>query len=94
MRHALRFHCPESPHLFRDMKQAQLQALSIPLLAPSLGSVETLITQPALTTHVGLTPEEMKVRDPPVLAPQEFEPYCRTFHHCLNIGECVCHLSY
>ena len=37
------------------------QALKIPLLAPSLGSVETLITQPALTSHAGLTPEEMQV---------------------------------
>lgn len=38
-----------------------VQALKIPLLAPSLGSVETLITQPALTSHAGLTPEEMQV---------------------------------
>jgi cystathionine beta-lyase/cystathionine gamma-synthase len=29
----------------------------LPIKAPSLGSVETLLTQPALTSHAGLSPE-------------------------------------
>ena len=39
----------------------QLQALKIPLVAPSLGGVESLITRPATTTHVGMTQEERQV---------------------------------
>jgi len=35
-----------------------LQALTIPVVAPSLGGPETLVTRPATTSHVGLTPEE------------------------------------
>lgn len=35
-----------------------LEHLSIPIKAPSLGGVETLITQPARTSHVGLSAEE------------------------------------
>ncbi|MEK6253828.1 MAG: PLP-dependent transferase, partial [Gemmatimonadales bacterium] len=34
------------------------EAVTIPIVAPSLGGVETLITLPALTSHAGLTPEE------------------------------------
>lgn len=34
------------------------EAVSIPIVAPSLGGVETLITLPALTSHAGLTPAE------------------------------------
>ncbi|MBT8398840.1 MAG: PLP-dependent transferase, partial [Rhodothermia bacterium] len=37
---------------------AFMRALEIPVLAPSLGSVETLIVQPAQTSHVSLSPEE------------------------------------
>jgi cystathionine beta-lyase/cystathionine gamma-synthase len=32
--------------------------LKLPMFAPSLGGVETLITRPVLTTHSGLTPSE------------------------------------
>jgi cystathionine beta-lyase/cystathionine gamma-synthase len=32
--------------------------LKLPMFAPSLGGVETLITRPVLTTHSGLTPDE------------------------------------
>lgn len=39
----------------------QLQALKIPLVAPSLGGVESLITRPATTTHVGMKQEERQV---------------------------------
>jgi len=35
-----------------------LGALRIPSVAPSLGSVETLITVPALTSHAGMSPED------------------------------------
>lgn len=35
-----------------------LKAVTVPLLAPSLGGVETLLTQPALTSHAGLDPQE------------------------------------
>ena len=37
------------------------QALNIPLVAPSLGAVESLITRPATTTHVGMSQEERQV---------------------------------
>jgi len=30
---------------------------TLPIIAPSLGGVETLLTRPALTSHAGLTPE-------------------------------------
>jgi cystathionine gamma-synthase/cystathionine gamma-lyase/cystathionine beta-lyase len=35
-----------------------MQHVEIPLVAPSLGGVETLATRPVLTTHVGLSAEE------------------------------------
>ena len=34
------------------------EAVTIPIVAPSLGGVETLITLPAATSHAGLTAEE------------------------------------
>ncbi len=34
------------------------EAVTIPIVAPSLGGVETLLTLPALTSHAGLTPAE------------------------------------
>lgn len=34
------------------------ERLQIPLVAPSLGGLETLVTLPAETSHVGMTPEE------------------------------------
>jgi cystathionine beta-lyase/cystathionine gamma-synthase len=37
-----------------------MQKASIPLVAPSLGGVETLITLPATTSHSGLSPEERR----------------------------------
>lgn len=36
----------------------QPQHLELPLVAPSLGGVETLVTRPTLTTHVGISAEE------------------------------------
>jgi cystathionine beta-lyase/cystathionine gamma-synthase len=34
------------------------EAVTVPIVAPSLGGVETLITLPATTSHAGLTPAE------------------------------------
>lgn len=38
-----------------------LRTVKIPLVAPSLGGLETLLTRPAGTSHSGLTPEERRV---------------------------------
>lgn len=35
-----------------------MQHLTVPILAPSLGGVETLATRPAATSHIEMTPEE------------------------------------
>jgi len=35
-----------------------LAMLTVPAVAPSLGSVETLVTRPALTSHSGMPREE------------------------------------
>jgi len=37
---------------------AMIERLTLPIYAPSLGGVETLITLPARTTHLGMTPAE------------------------------------
>ena len=37
-----------------------MQKTRLPVIAPSLGGVETLLTRPAETSHSGLTPEERK----------------------------------
>jgi cystathionine beta-lyase/cystathionine gamma-synthase len=41
-----------------EAAESLLSRLTIPLMAPSLGGVETLIVRPAAAVHVGLTPEE------------------------------------
>ncbi len=43
-----------------DAAQRFIDALSLPVAAPSLGGVETLITLPALTSHAGLDPDERR----------------------------------
>ena len=35
-----------------------MQHLQLPIIAPSLGGVESLITRPATTSHAGLSPEQ------------------------------------
>jgi cystathionine beta-lyase/cystathionine gamma-synthase len=35
-----------------------MRTVNIPLIAPSLGGVETLLTRPAVTSHAGLTEED------------------------------------
>lgn len=42
-----------------ERAKALIRALRLPLEAPSLGGVETLVTRPATTTHAGL-PEELR----------------------------------
>ncbi len=37
-----------------------MSRLNIPVFAPSLGGVESLMTRPAISSHAGLTPEERK----------------------------------
>lgn len=36
-----------------------MRSVNIPLIAPSLGGVETLLTRPAATSHAGLTKEDL-----------------------------------
>jgi len=35
-----------------------IRSVTIPLIAPSLGGVETLLTRPATTSHLGMSPED------------------------------------
>lgn len=42
----------------REEAERFMQAVTIPIIAPSLGGVETLLTRPAVTSHAGLAPEE------------------------------------
>ncbi len=37
-----------------------LSRLTIPIVAPSLGGVETLVTRPATTSHLGMDPDERR----------------------------------
>lgn len=45
-----------------DVEEAErfLSKLRIPLIAPSLGGVESLVTRPAKTSHAGMSPEERR----------------------------------
>jgi cystathionine beta-lyase/cystathionine gamma-synthase len=45
-----------------DVEAAErfIQNTTLPVIAPSLGGVETLITRPATTSHVGLSPEDRR----------------------------------
>ena len=38
--------------------EAFMEKLTFPIVAPSLGGVETLITRPATTSHAGMSPDE------------------------------------
>jgi methionine-gamma-lyase len=40
--------------------QAFVEAVRVARMAPSLGGPETLVTHPASTTHVSLSPEELE----------------------------------
>ena len=37
---------------------AFMRRLTIPLVAPSLGGPETLVTRPAMTSHAGVSPDD------------------------------------
>lgn len=37
-----------------------MKAVTLPIIAPSLGSVESLMTRPATTSHLSMTPEDRK----------------------------------
>jgi cystathionine beta-lyase/cystathionine gamma-synthase len=37
-----------------------MKHVSIPIIAPSLGGVESLLTRPAATSHSGMSPEDRK----------------------------------
>ncbi len=41
-----------------ELTETFMRSLTVPILAPSLGSVETLIVRPAATSHAGLSPRE------------------------------------
>lgn len=43
-----------------DAAERFLKNVTLPISAPSLGGVETLITRPATTSHLGVSPEERK----------------------------------
>ncbi|MDX1585043.1 MAG: PLP-dependent transferase [Thermoanaerobaculia bacterium] len=45
-------------HADLEETEAFLHRLSIPVQAPSLGGLETLVTRPAVSSHAGLTAEE------------------------------------
>ena len=34
-----------------------MRAVTLPIIAPSLGGTDTLLTRPAVTSHAGLDPE-------------------------------------
>lgn len=46
----------------RDAADRFLGALTLPVQAPSLGALESLVTVPAATSHVGMDPEERRKR--------------------------------
>jgi cystathionine beta-lyase/cystathionine gamma-synthase len=37
-----------------------MKKTTLPVIAPSLGGIETLLTRPATTSHSGLSPEERR----------------------------------
>jgi cystathionine beta-lyase/cystathionine gamma-synthase len=43
-----------------DTAERFMKGVKIPIIAPSLGGVETLMTRPATTSHLGMTPEDRR----------------------------------
>jgi cystathionine beta-lyase/cystathionine gamma-synthase len=37
-----------------------MQKTTLPIIAPSLGGIETLMTRPVTTSHAGVSPEDRK----------------------------------
>jgi cystathionine beta-lyase/cystathionine gamma-synthase len=44
----------------KDASELFMRNVSIPIIAPSLGGVESLLTRPAATSHSGMSPEDRK----------------------------------
>lgn len=44
----------------REAAERLMDRLEIPIVAPSLGGVESLVTRPAATSHAGMDPEERR----------------------------------
>jgi len=63
-----------------------MQKLSIPLIAASLGGVESLVTIPAQSTHLMIGPEGRKVG---ALKTQEASLYIPRDQKCLEIDKVV-----
>ncbi|MCK5146445.1 aminotransferase class I/II-fold pyridoxal phosphate-dependent enzyme [bacterium] len=45
-----------------EVARAFIEKVRLPIIAPSLGGVETLVTRPAFTSHAGLTPEQREAQ--------------------------------
>ena len=43
-----------------DAAERFIKATTLPIVAPSLGGVETLVTRPATTSHAGMAPEDRR----------------------------------
>ena len=43
-----------------EAAQRFMKKTTLPVIAPSLGGTETLLTRPAITSHSGLDPEERR----------------------------------
>ncbi len=43
-----------------EAAQRFIEQTTLPIVAPSLGGVETLLTRPVTTTHSGLSPQELQ----------------------------------
>jgi cystathionine beta-lyase/cystathionine gamma-synthase len=43
-----------------DAAERFMKRVKIPIIAPSLGGVETLMTRPATTSHLGMTPKDRR----------------------------------
>jgi cystathionine beta-lyase/cystathionine gamma-synthase len=43
-----------------EAAQRFMEGTTLPIIAPSLGSVETLMTRPATTSHLGMSPEDRR----------------------------------
>uniref|UniRef100_UPI00356A4658 PLP-dependent transferase n=1 Tax=Desulfosarcina sp. TaxID=2027861 RepID=UPI00356A4658 len=44
-----------------DAAERFMQRVTVPIIAPSLGGVETLVTRPSTTSHAGMSAEERQV---------------------------------
>jgi len=72
------------------MRMCPCQKLELSLVVPSLGGVESLVTRPATTSHVGLTPSSGRrigINDGLVRVSTGIEArrtWCRTFLQALD----------